>query len=87
MANANHGAQQGNDPWSQRLASDTPAKPEVAAEDDEYSMNDESLGSSNAMSVQDLSKLFEVKKVEDFTADDPRNPRNMHVKKTLETND
>ena len=34
----------------------------VAAEDDEYSMSDESIGASTALSVDDLTRLFEVKK-------------------------
>ena len=56
----------------------------VAAEDDEYSMSDESIGASNALSVDDLTRLFEVKKVEDFGPDDAKNPRNMQQKKNLD---
>ncbi|KAB8294404.1 DNA polymerase III subunits gamma and tau [Bifidobacterium avesanii] len=53
----------------------------VDPEDDEYSMNDEVLGQGAAMDVEDLKKLFEVKKVEDFEADDPHNPNNMQKNK------
>ena len=41
-------------------------------------MNDESLGSATAISVDDVKKLFQVKKIEELGADDPRNPRNAH---------
>lgn len=57
---------------------------QVAAEDDEYSMSDESIGASNALSVDDLTRLFEVKKVEDFGPDGAKNPRNMQQKKNLD---
>ena len=57
---------------------------EVAPEDDEYSMSDESIGASNALDMNDLNRVFEVKKVEEFSSDDPHNPRNMQVKKTLD---
>ena len=73
-----------DDPWSQRFAAPEPAKPQVAAEDDEYSMSDESLGTATALDVDELSRIFEVKKIEDFTADDPKNPRNMQTKKSLD---
>ena len=53
-------------------------------EDDEYSMSDESIGASSALSVDDLTRLFEVKKVEDFGPDDAKNPRNMQQKKNLD---
>lgn len=46
-------------------------------EDDEYSMNDVSLGSATAMSIDDLKKFFEVKKIEEFASDDPHNPKNI----------
>ncbi len=61
-----------------------PPEPEVAPEDDEYSMSDESIGASNALDMNDLNRVFEVKKVEEFSSDDPHNPRNMQVKKTLD---
>lgn len=53
----------------------------VGPDDDEYSMNDEVLGQGTAMAMDDLKKLFEVKKVEEFAADDPRNPGNMQKAK------
>ncbi|WEV72697.1 DNA polymerase III subunit gamma and tau [Bifidobacterium sp. ESL0790] len=52
-------------------------RPEVAAEEDEYSLNDESLGQATALGLDELKKLFEVKKVEQFAADDPHNPKNI----------
>ena len=82
----------GDDPWNQpQPAQPTPnadpwnsqpqPQPQVAAEDDEYSMNDQSLGEATAMNLDDLKKLFEVKKVEQFAADDPRNPKNIQPAK------
>ena len=53
-----------------------PPRPQVDAEDDEYSMSDASLGQATAMSIDDLKRMFEVKKVEEFAADDPNNPNN-----------
>ncbi|WP_418218797.1 DNA polymerase III subunit gamma/tau [Bifidobacterium angulatum] len=66
------------DPWAMSAAAAAPPQPQVAADEDEYSMSDESLGEATAMSMDDIKRLFEVKKVEEFTADDPHNPRNMH---------
>ena len=66
------------DPWAMSAAAATPPQPQVAADEDEYSMSDESLETATSMSVDDIKRLFEVKKVEEFTADDPHNPRNMH---------
>ncbi len=65
------------DPWN----SQPQLQPQVAAEDDEYSMNDQSLGEATAMNLDDLKKLFEVKKVEQFAADDPKNPKNIQPAK------
>ena len=65
------------DPWNMPAEPSQPT-PEVPADEDEYSMSDESLGSATAMSVDDVKKLFEVKKVEEFGPNDPKNPRNMH---------
>lgn len=84
--------QPGDDPWNQpQPAQPTPnadpwnsqpqPQPQVAAEDDEYSMNDQSLGEATAMNLDDLKKLFEVKKVEQFAADDPKNPKNIQPAK------
>ena len=72
------------DPWSQQFSAPVQPMPQVAAEDDEYSMSDESIGASTALSVDDLTRLFEVKKVEDFGPDDAKNPRNMQQKKNLD---
>lgn len=72
------------DPWSQQFSAPAQPTPQVAAEDDEYSMSDESIGASTALSVDDLTRLFEVKKVEDFGPDDVKNPRNMQQKKNLD---
>lgn len=82
----------GDDPWNQpQSAQPTPnadpwnsqpqPQPQVAAEDDEYSMNDQSLGEATTMNLDDLKKLFEVKKVEQFAADDPKNPKNIQPAK------
>ncbi|MCH4845318.1 DNA polymerase III subunit gamma and tau [Bifidobacterium longum] len=82
----------GDDPWNQpQPAQPTPnadpwnsqpqPQPQVAAEDDEYSMNDQSLGEATVMNLDDLKKLFEVKKVEQFAADDPKNPKNIQPAK------
>ena len=84
--------QPGDDPWNQpQPAQPTPnadpwnsqpkPQPQVAAEDDEYSMSDQSLGEATAMNLDDLKKLFEVKKVEQFAADDPKNPKNIQPAK------
>ena len=86
------GNMSGDDPWNQpQPAQPTPnadpwnsqpqPQPQVAAEDDEYSMNDQSLGEATAMNLDDLKKLFEVKKVEQFAADDPKNPKNIQPAK------
>lgn len=56
-----------------------PARPQVDPEEDEYSINDESLASSQTMSVDEVKELFDVKSVEEFAADDPRNPRNQRA--------
>ena len=72
------------DPWSQQFSAPAQPMPQVAAEDDEYSMSDESIGASTALCVDDLTRLFEVKKVEDFGPDDAKNPRNMQQKKNLD---
>ena len=69
------------DPWNSRPQPQPKPKPQVAAEDDEYSMSDQSLGEATAMNLDDLKKLFEVKKVEQFAADDPKNPKNIQPAK------
>lgn len=55
--------------------------PQVDPDEDEYSLSDESLGTAAALSVEELSKIFEVKKVEKFAADDPKNPKNAQPSK------
>jgi DNA polymerase-3 subunit gamma/tau len=40
-------------------------------------MNDQSLGEARAMDLNELGRMFEVKKIEDFAADDPKNPKNI----------
>ena len=67
------------DPWNQPVPPSP--QPQVAAEDDEYSMSDQSLGDATAMKMDDLKKLFEVKKVEEFAANDPKNPKNIQPAK------
>ena len=69
------------DPWNSKPQPQPKPQPQVAAEDDEYSMNDQSLGEATAMNLDDLKKLFEVKKVEQFAADDPKNPKNIQPAK------
>ena len=69
------------DPWNSRPQPQPKPQPQVAAEDDEYSMSDQSLGEATAMNLDDLKKLFEVKKVEQFAADDPKNPKNIQSAK------
>lgn len=55
----------------------------VDPDDDEYSMSDESLGTATALSVEELSKMFDVKKIEEFAPDDPKNPRNVQPAKHI----
>ena len=69
------------DPWNSQPQPQPKPQPQVAAEDDEYSMSDQSLGEATAMNLDDLKKLFEVKKVEQFAADDPKNPKNIQPAK------
>ena len=69
------------DPWNHQPQPQPKPQPQVAAEDDEYSMSDQSLGEATAMNLDDLKKLFEVKKVEQFAADDPKNPKNIQPAK------
>ena len=82
------------DPWSsvpsaggfearvtETAGPDEPSGPQVDPDEDEYSLSDESLGTATALSVEELSKIFEVKKVEEFAADDPKNPKNAQPSK------
>ncbi|KAB8299460.1 DNA polymerase III subunit gamma/tau [Bifidobacterium apri] len=76
-----------DDPWAQQPDDfgsrdmspqpGTPDSPQVPPEEDEYSLNDESLGTATGLSVEELKELFEVKKIEQFAPDDPKNPKNL----------
>ncbi len=57
------------------------SRPSVDPEDDVYSMDDARLGADNAMNQDELTKLFDVTKVEDFAADDPQNPINVQKRR------
>ena len=56
------------------------------AQEDECSMQDESLESAINLSIDDLEKMFEVKSVKEFAASDPKNPKNagLHKRKQEE---
>lgn len=80
-----------DDPW-QRMPGESaqpePAQPEpvrpepqVDPDEDEYSMTDESISTSMMMDLDAVKELFDVKSVEDFSADDPKNPRNLQAQK------
>lgn len=51
------------------------------AQEDECSMQDESLESATNLSIDDLEKMFEIKSVKEFGASDPNNPKNAHARK------
>lgn len=55
--------------------------PSVDPENDVYSMDDARLGADNAMNQDELTKLFDVTKVENFAADDPQNPINVQKRR------
>ncbi|NEG69834.1 DNA polymerase III subunit gamma/tau [Bifidobacterium choloepi] len=54
---------------------------DVRPEDDSYSLADQSLDAAGDVGIDELKKMFDVRKVEEFSADDPHNPKNMHAKK------
>ena len=56
------------------------------AQEDECSMQDESLESATNLSIDDLEKMFEVKSLKEFAASDPKNPKNsgLHKRKQEE---
>ena len=56
-------------------------EPQVDPDEDEYSMTDESISTSMMMDLDAVKELFDVKSVEDFSADDPENPRNLQAQK------
>lgn len=58
-----------------------PSEPTVDPDEDAYSLNDSRLGAGTAMDQDQLADLFDVKQVEDFVADDPRNPLNVQKRK------
>lgn len=45
---------------------------------DDYSMSDPTLEQSNESNLEMLKRMFDVKKVEEFAANDPHNPKNAH---------
>lgn len=51
------------------------------ANSDECSLEDKSLDSIVEVSDEEIKKMFEVKEVQDFSADDSRNPKNFGKKK------
>lgn len=63
-----------------------PVVPTIGASADECSMDDISLEAASSVDVDDLKAMFEVKKVEEFAATDPKNPKNIsaNVKKKQE---
>ena len=73
------------DPWNTPGRNTVPASGPAAAgapvdaDKDEYSMDDASLGAVTAISRDELRAMFDVKQVETFEPDDPRNPRNMRA--------
>ena len=71
----------GQDGASSASISSQISRPSVDPEDDVYSMDDARLGADNAMNQDELTKLFDVTKVEDFAADDPQNPINVQKRR------
>ena len=63
-----------------------PVVPTIGASADECSMDDISLEAASSVDMDDLKAMFEVKKVEEFAATDPKNPKNIsaNVKKKQE---
>ena len=66
---------------SSAVAASQDSGPSVDPEDDVYSMDDARLGANNAMNQDELTKMFDVTKVEDFAADDPQNPINVQKRR------
>ncbi len=54
----------------------SPSVPTSGASADECSMDDVSLESATSVSDDELKQMFEVKTVEEFSASDPKNPKN-----------
>ncbi|MFT8704933.1 DNA polymerase III subunit gamma/tau [Bifidobacterium aquikefiricola] len=59
------------------LQRETPIDPSQ----DTYSMDDPSLNTDQSLKLDDIKQLFNVKKVEEFAADDPQNPRNIQQRR------
>lgn len=66
---------------AQPAAAPVQPEPQVDPDEDEYSMTDESISTSMMMDLDAVKELFDVKSVEDFSADDPKNPRNLQAQK------
>jgi DNA polymerase-3 subunit gamma/tau len=60
-------------------AGEAPARrqPRVAADEDTYTMQDKSLNGDGVLDIEGITRLFDVKQVETFAADDPLNPINV----------
>ncbi|RSX55156.1 DNA polymerase III subunit gamma/tau [Bifidobacterium dolichotidis] len=58
--------------------------PQVDAEHDVYSLDDQDLDGMGAVGIDELKRMFEVKSEQDFAADDPGNPHNQHAHKNLD---
>ncbi|MFC0265231.1 DNA polymerase III subunit gamma and tau [Alloscardovia macacae] len=61
---------------SEQTVTAEPHEPQaqVAAEEDTYSLDDADLTSGQTMSMDDLARMFNAKKTEEYAADDDRNP-------------
>lgn len=55
-------------------------EPQVDPDQDEYSMDDQSLGSAGALDLDELERMFDVRKVEKLAPDDPKNPKVLAAK-------
>jgi DNA polymerase-3 subunit gamma/tau len=60
-----------------QTSDDVPHAPQVDADDDTYSMQDESLSDGNVLDMEEIKRIFDVKQVETYQADDPLNPVNI----------
>lgn len=74
------------DPWNSQPQPQPKPQPQVAAEDDEYSMSDQSLGEATAMNLDDLKKLFEVKKSSNSRQMIRRTPRTSSLPRSTRMN-
>ncbi|BDR53775.1 DNA polymerase III, subunit gamma and tau [Bombiscardovia nodaiensis] len=62
-------------------ANQLPAQPEVPAEEDSYSLDDARQGQDSLVDPKELAQMFDVKRVDDLAADDPKNPLNANKRK------